>query len=176
MLFCCGVSTREWDMHHVRSLMTLIVGGYLDPGPPARLQWPGAGQNKGAVLRDLGLAGEVVKGEQGGRGRGWHLLMGDPGTSEWGDWRLTGGLSSSAAAFALLLHTDIEKPVIARFIWKEIKYDFVLICHLTGPLEPNPTSSVSIYGQCCDSFLYWMTFRSRSPPTDILHCVDLVSI
>ena len=48
-------------------------GGHLDPGPPAGLQWPGAGQHEGAVLRDLGLAGEVVKGQQGGRGWGWHL-------------------------------------------------------------------------------------------------------
>ena len=43
--------------------------GYLDPGPPAGLQGPGAGQHKGAILRDLGLVGEVVKGQQ--RGRGW---------------------------------------------------------------------------------------------------------
>ena len=94
---------------------------------------------------------------------------------------LTGGLSSplmsewkrfselSAAAFALLLHTDREKPVIARFIWKEIKYGFVLICHLYGATRTQPVAVSPFTANPVIHFFYWMTFRSHSPPTDILH-------
>ena len=54
---------------------------HLDSGPPAGLQRAGAGEDEGAVLRDLGLTGEVVKSEQEQGGRGRHHA-GLSGTSD----------------------------------------------------------------------------------------------
>ena len=94
---------------------------------------------------------------------------------------LTEGLSSSlmsewkrfselsAAAFALLLHTDREKPVIARFIWKEIKYGFVLICHLTGLLEPNQWQCLHLRPILWFiSFIEWLSGATHHPLTSYI--------
>ena len=150
----------------------------LDTWTPALLQ---ASSDRGLVSTKgqfSGTSDSLVKLSRVSRGGGGGGdMMRDRGHRS----GLTGGLSSSlmsewkrfselsAAAFALLLHTDREKPVIARFIWKEIKYGFVLICHLTGLLEPNQWQCLHLRPILWFiSFIEWLSGATHHPLTSYI--------
>ena len=60
---------------------------------------------------------------------------------------------------------------------KRDKIGFCVNLSHYGATRTQPNQSVSPFkANAVIHFFYWMTFRSRLPPTDLLHCVDLVSI
>ncbi len=150
----------------------------LDTWTPALLQ---ASSDRGLVSTKgqfSGTSDSLVKLSRVSRGGGGGGdMMGDSGTSEWTHWGLVIITDVWMKTFLWIIRGRLcfapsHRQRKASHCKIYLKRDKIWFCVNLSPYGATRTQPVAVSPFTANPvihFFYWMTFRSHSPPTDILH-------